>query len=415
MLSEGQGDTPAPHLQGITLINMASTSINIQPCKIGSSEQHNERTKTLDYVRSELTYLNESWHSDDKTLHQHLADIERAYLAHKGKKMHAKATPIREGVIVIQRSTTMQDLHRFARECQERWGIVPLQIHIHRDEGYMHAREWKPNLHAHIVWNWTDEQGVTRKLNRFDMVEMQTLLAKCLEMERGIASDKKHLSSLQFKVEAEQKRLAELSEGIGDAKNVREKIEEAVRGEIKPIETILEDNTRKGWFGAKEIDYEAVIDEIRHQESRKAIVNTHESLAKDEEIRSLRLELERSRRKLEYSEKVISSKDSDLFLLARVFRGDLGEKFEDFKAEVEAYFTKTFGKVLELSKIVLMWAGKIIRDNLGNSYSADDEEGRLLINGKTIEQHEVLEQKRTEDKGLERNEVFRHSRGKHKS
>lgn len=90
------------------------------------------------------------------------------------------------------------------------------------------------------------------------MEEMQTLLAKCLEMERGIASDKKHLSSLQFKVEAEQKRLAELSEGIGDAKNVREKIEEAVRGEIKPIETILEDNTRKRWFGAKEIDYEAV-------------------------------------------------------------------------------------------------------------------------------------------------------------
>lgn len=205
----GKGTPLHPILQGITFLNMASTSINIQPCKVSSSEQHNERTKPLDYVRSELTHLNESWHSDDKTLHQHLAEIERAYLAHKGKKMHAKATPIREGVIVIQRSTTMEDLHRFARECQARWGIVPLQIHIHRDEGYMHAKEWTSNLHAHIVWRWTDEQGITRKLGRHDMVAMQTLLAECLGMARGVASDKKHLSSLQFKVEAEERRLEE--------------------------------------------------------------------------------------------------------------------------------------------------------------------------------------------------------------
>lgn len=386
---------------------MASTSINIQPCKIGSSEQHNERTKPLDYVRSELTHLNESWRSDDKTLHQHLAEIERAYLAHKGKKMHAKATPIREGVIVIQRSTTMEELHRFAKECQERWGIVPLQIHIHRDEGYMHAKEWTSNLHAHIVWRWTDEQGITRKLGRHDMVAMQTLLAECLGMERGVASDKKHLSSLQFKVEAEERRLEEtkskltsFEEKYGDVENIREKIEAAVEARISPIEAILERNTISGWFGSKKTDYGAVIGEIREQEEKKAIVKVTEGLGKDQEIRSLKQELEQLRKALAHSEDTIRSKDNDLFLLAHMIRGDLGEKFEDFKTETEAYFAKTFGRVLELAKIVLMWAGRVIRDNLGNSYSADCKEGRLLINGNTIEQQN--REQRDQIRGLKR-------------
>lgn len=231
---------------------MASTSINIQPCKVGSSEQHNQRTKSLDYVRSELSHLNEHWQSDDKTLSQHLSEVQRAYQEAKGKKMHAKATPIREGVIVIQQSTTIDDLQRFARACEERWGIKALQIHTHKDEGYMHAKEWTPNLHAHIVWRWTDDNGVTRKLNRFDMVEMQTLLADTLGMERGVASDKKHLSSLQFKNEAEGKRLEEAqsklqeaTKQLGDVENIREKIDTAVKVKIKPIETILEENTHK--------------------------------------------------------------------------------------------------------------------------------------------------------------------------
>lgn len=389
----GKGTPLHPILQGITFLNMATTSINIQPCKIGSSEQHNERTKPLDYVRSELTHLNESWHSDDKTLHQHLAEIERAYLAHKGKKMHAKATPIREGVIVIQRSTTMEDLQRFAKECQERWGIVPLQVHIHRDEGYMHAKEWTSNLHAHIVWRWTDEQGITRKLGRHDMVAMQTLLAECLGMERGVASDKKHLSSLQFKVEAEERRLEEtqsklnrFEEKYGDVENVREKIEAAVEAQINPIEAILERNTTSGWLGSKKTDYGAVIVEIRDREEKRAIVKVTEGLGKDQEIRSLKQELEQLRKALAHSEDTIRSKDNDLFLLAHMLRGDLGEKFEEFKDEAQAYFSKTFGRVLELAKIVLMWAGKAIRDNLGNIYSADLKEGRLLINGNTLEQ-----------------------------
>ena len=134
----------------------------------------------LDYVRTELTHKNESWQSDSLSLSQHLANLQRAYLDAKGKKMHAKATPIREGVIVIDKTTTMEQLHHFAKECEVRWGLKPLQIHIHRDEGHIKSADWKENLHAHIVWQWADEQGVTRKLGKQDMVQMQTLLAETL-------------------------------------------------------------------------------------------------------------------------------------------------------------------------------------------------------------------------------------------
>lgn len=395
----GKGTPLHPVLQGITFLYMASTSINIQPCKIGSSEQHNHRTKELDYVRPELSHLNESWSSDNKRLPQHLVEIQRAYLDNKGKKMHAKATPIREGVIVIQNSTTMQDLQFFAQRCEERWGLKALQIHIHRDEGYMHAREWKPNLHAHIVWNWTDEKGVTRKLNRFDMVEMQSLLAETLQMERGVASDKKHLSSLQFKVEAEAQRLESLSEGIGEVENIREKIKNAVEAQIKPIEALIEENTTESVFRGRKVDFEVVIGQIQAQETSRAIVQVQRDVIKDEEIRSLKSRLDKSNKALERTRQVLSQRENEISFLAHFARGYFADGFEDFKSETEAYFLKVYGKVLEIAKIALMWAGKAFIDSRGTRYEADYERAKLLINGKTIEENEALEVTKKQQQG----------------
>ena len=436
MLSEGQGASPAPpYLAGLMFNEMASTSINIQPCKIGSSEQHNERTKPLDYVRSELTHLNESWRSDAKTLHQHLAEIERAYLANKGKKMHAKATPIREGVIVIQRSTTMEDLHRFANACQERWGIVPLQIHIHRDEGYMHAKDWTSNLHAHIVWRWTDEQGVTRKLGRHDMVAMQTLLAECLSMERGVASDKKHLSSLQFKVEAEERRLEEtqsklnsFEEKYGDVENVREKIEAAIETQISPIEELLERNTTSGWFGSKKTDYEAVVAEIRHQEEAKALVKASKPDPRDNQIQSMRgriaeleaelkksngLKGELSQYKEELSrlklERELEQHQLDEDIVRLIYKSPLGdsEGLERFARDVENYhYERIFEPLREItgrimpSQIIAMWFHKA-KVVLGKIVASVSEQGRLLFDG--LRPHEYLRKMRDDaiDKRIE--------------
>lgn len=202
---------------------MAKTSINIQPVK-GGSEEHNQRSKELDYVRPELSNKNESWISE--SISDRLEFIKQNTKKKTGRAMQKKATPIREGVVVISEKTTLQDLHLFAKKAEEKFGIKAIQIYTHKDEGHFKdqdKKEWKPNLHAHIVFDWTDHStGKSIKLNRQDMAQLQTLLAKSLGMERGISSDKVHLEVQQFKNEAEIKRLesilAEKQENIQKAK-----------------------------------------------------------------------------------------------------------------------------------------------------------------------------------------------------
>ncbi|MDC2502083.1 hypothetical protein PO186_24185 [Bacteroides ovatus] len=94
---------------------MGATSIHVQAVKPGS-EIHNFREKELDYVRPELSHLNESWVGD--SISHRLESAKQRYLDTVGQKMQAKAAPIREGVIVIKQETTMQELQQFATVCK---------------------------------------------------------------------------------------------------------------------------------------------------------------------------------------------------------------------------------------------------------------------------------------------------------
>ena len=185
------------------------TSIHVQPVK-GGSEQHNKREKELDYIRPELSHLNEYWEKDTQT--DRLENIKSRYLKSTGQKMQSKATPIREAVVVIKSETTMEDLKKLSDAYLQRFGIDTFQIAIHKDEGYPKG-EWKPNLHAHLVLDWTNQEtGKSLKLNRQDMVEMQTITAEVLQMDRGVSSDKQHLTAQQYKSFAEEAKLKKLEE-----------------------------------------------------------------------------------------------------------------------------------------------------------------------------------------------------------
>ena len=221
------------------------TSINIKPCNIGSSEAHNRRTaeylahigKEKFYVRTDLMAANETWVAPDfggTSLSERYNQIAAMVKEKTGRAMQTKdrervnkktgkvsvvrgSTPLKEGVVVIKDDTTMEQLRHFCEVCKERWGITALQIFIHRDEGHYSVPNdtatWKPNLHAHIVWDWMNhDTGKSCKLDEKAMSEMQTVLAECLEMERGISKEltgKKHLERTDFiitkqKHEAEQ-------------------------------------------------------------------------------------------------------------------------------------------------------------------------------------------------------------------
>ena len=231
---------------------MAATSINIQPIKAGS-ELHNKRVKALDYVRAELTHLNESWQLD--TVQSRLESIKEKYKRTTGQAMQKKATPIREGVIVISKSTTMDQLQEFAQKAEQRFGIKAIQIHMHKDEGHQGSQEWKPNLHAHIVFDWTQDNGKSCKLNRQHMAELQTLLSQSLKMERGQSSDLRHLDAIQYKNDREKERLEKIKQDVSKLET-KKSVKSTI---LKASEKI------KGFMGQTVNDKEKIVLEGRNK------------------------------------------------------------------------------------------------------------------------------------------------------
>ena len=200
----------------IKQINMPQTSIHIKPCKVISSEAHNKREKELDYVINSLSPNNEFWELiKGKPLASYVEETRRLVKEKTGRKMQLKAVPLHEAVVVINKSTTMDDLKRIAKRFKDRFGIEAVQIAIHRDEG---KDAQHLNLHAHMVFDWYNhETGKSIRTSKADTSEMQTICAEELEMERGESSSKKHLDAQMYKAHAAAKELSELEQAKVEA------------------------------------------------------------------------------------------------------------------------------------------------------------------------------------------------------
>ena len=255
------------------------SSIHIKPCNIASSEAHNRRTpeylrnigESKIYIVPELSAENEQWinpafgHDD---LRIHYDNIKRMVKEKTGRAMQEKererkgrngkiikvagCSPIREGVLLIKPDTTMDDVLCFGEECQKRWGITPLQIFLHKDEGHwlsgepdaedresfrMGDRWFKPNYHAHIVFDWmSHETGKSRKLNDEDMTQMQTLLSDILSMQRGQSKTetrKEHLERNDFIIEKQKTEL----QHIDEAKRHKEQQISLAKQELRQVKS----------------------------------------------------------------------------------------------------------------------------------------------------------------------------------
>ena len=167
----------------------------------------------------------------------------------------AGCSPIHEGVLLVRSDTTLADVRKFGEECQRRWGITPLQIFLHKDEGHwlngqpeaedkesfqIGNRWFKPNYHAHVVFDWMNhETGKSRKLNDEDMAAMQTLASDILLMERGQAkavTGKEHLERNDFiikKQKAELQRIEETKRHKEQQVNLAEQELKQVKSEIR--------------------------------------------------------------------------------------------------------------------------------------------------------------------------------------
>lgn len=202
---------------------MAKASIHIEPIK-SSSEIHNKRLKEFDYVRKDLSEKNESW--EERSISEVRKEIEEKYLRNVGQKMQKKATPIREGVVLLKAEHTMEDLFRLKEKLYEKLGIKTFQMYIHKDEGHWKSEEklkqhWAPNLHAHMIFDWTDEKGKSLKLDRKQMSLIQDIISETLEMERGqraTVTGRKHLNPLEYKAKVMLDKIIEIEKKEKDLK-----------------------------------------------------------------------------------------------------------------------------------------------------------------------------------------------------
>ena len=311
------------------------TSINIKPCNIGSSEAHNRRTaeylanirKEKFYIRTDLMAGNETWVAPDfseATLTDRYNQIAAMVKEKTGRAMQTKgrervnkktgkvtivrgSTPLKEGVVVIKEDTTMEQLRKFCEVCNERWGVTALQVFIHRDEGHYGTpgdnATWKPNLHAHIVWDWMNhDTGKSCKLDEKAMSEMQTVLAECLEMERGTSkavTGKEHLERTDFII-AKQKQEAERAKAEKEAaiaaKEKTETERQLIEGENKAkekyrqsLDSEIADKERK-----LKDERKAKVDSIL--DSVSSLVGVGKSAAVEKENAKLKAENERIRK-----------------------------------------------------------------------------------------------------------------------
>ena len=232
----------------------AKASDHVKPCNIEQSERHNRRdaeyiaslNPRILYVRTDLSPDNESYVAPDMkgiSLQQHYDAIKAMVKQKTGRAMQEKkvmvtgkngkqkerngSSPIRESVVNIKPDTTMNDLLKYTKKVQERWGVRAIQIHIHRDEGHYENPDdpttWKPNLHAHIIWDWMNhETGKSYKLGKKDMEELQDMAAETLEMERGKSkaeTGREHLEHNDYILSQQKKQSAELDIEIAEKRD----------------------------------------------------------------------------------------------------------------------------------------------------------------------------------------------------
>lgn len=201
---------------------MAKASIHIEPIK-SSSEIHNKRLKDFDYIRKDLSEKNEKW--EERSISEVRREVEEKYLRNVGQKMQKKATPIREGVVLLKPEHTMADLFRLKEKLYQKLGIKTFQMYIHKDEGHWKGEEklkqWVPNLHAHMIFDWTDDKGKSLKLDRKQMSLIQDIVSETLEMERGqraTVTGRKHLNPLEYKTKVMLDKIIEIEKKEKDLK-----------------------------------------------------------------------------------------------------------------------------------------------------------------------------------------------------
>lgn len=313
-----------------------ASSIHFVAAK-NSADKHNKREKDLDYVRKELEeHLPlEKWyweHPDYTSVAKMKKQAEKEYYSKEitvtgnhgtyvtHRSMPKNAEPVKEGVVAINQNVTMEQLRAFGEWTRQEYGITPMAIYIHLGEGHwapldeeegqtedMYRRNdghewkrvnelgeteyWKPNLHAHMVYDWFDHDSKRCfNLGPSVMRRLEDELPKFLNMERGLPSDRKWLDSVAFKSKAERERAAKEKQRIfsdidkwkqeaEDARIEAEKWQKETAKQHKAMTSLetmianIKDKLEKGEGDVQELEEKLQDKQAKLEEKQKAYIS----------------------------------------------------------------------------------------------------------------------------------------------
>lgn len=367
---------------------MAKTGIHIKRANVGSVEAHNLRTEQyLDglkkagrsiYFFQDQTHLNQSWVNPlylGKTCEEIQKDLIELYKEKVGQSPQLKDrtrtnkktgkeytvagwSPIREGVVPIKDSTTLDDF-KLVKDWARSKGLDVIRIDIHHDEGYRNedTGETKHNRHAHIIFDWVDHgTGKTIKLDEKDMSEFQDIVAESLQMERGVSkaiSGAEHIDHAEYRQRKAEKTTKELEEKsyqaqqkLKEADAMKELIEKV---EIPKMRKEADEKIEKAKQKAdeeiakKKEDAEAALKkaiadlEKEKSDAEQSLKDVNEKItAKGEEIEAKNKELETALGDLKKAREDKTTTEGDI------------TELEQNKAEIEGDITKAKDKLKEL-------------------------------------------------------------------
>jgi len=316
---------------------MRKASVHFKPVK-STSEQHNYRRKEYDYVVTSRSKDNESW--SEMSVRKKRVEIEKKYKDSVGQKMQERAIPIREGVIVLQKHHTLEDVAKVADKIEEELGIHCFQIHIHHDEGKLVEIDEKDrfdengkkrkreifldengqpliNYHGHMLFDWTDQKGKSVKFQKQHMSRMQDIVSEELKMERGVAateSKRRHLDPIEYKA---RKQLEEIELTIEKKEKLLKSLlnesdhsdEEIKKNNMIPTNALgvvnkpkVERNMKILIETINKLNYEK-----EKKEDRIKLIRDIENKAAKQKLDNLRVELEKSRKELVVNKKIVRS------------------------------------------------------------------------------------------------------------
>jgi hypothetical protein len=270
------------------------SSINFKKGSAGF--EHNDRTEEHEakhLLPIEHRLENECDRSATESrelLKEMVENAKEKYQERTGQKLQAKIFAV-EAAINLEAHHTLKDVEKINEYLEQKHGLRAVQSSIHRDEGHIDD-EGKPeyNLHAHVVYCNLDKDGKTvlKGLEKDDFRELQTFVAKTLNMQRGQSAEitkAKHKSPQEFRHE---KVLATNKNLKAEIAQLREQFKEqgATRADYAQIEQLQ-----------KELKEQIKAKELSEDELHKRISELSQT------VDSLQNDLKISRRELELSQK----------------------------------------------------------------------------------------------------------------